>query len=195
MATLITQSALDALKRDGFGILYCPQGNYGMMKQFPEYCNFPDGCIFGANTIFGEGCSFGEWTSFGKHCHFGAECTFGVSCAFNEGCVFDEWCHFGEKNRFVGRSYFGADCKFEHGCSTSVFIKLPPPEPKPPKKSQPHMFLVGDKVRFNGNWNVPSELQGITPVVASAPYLFCGMICVDLQGWTGSYPCDGLEQI
>lgn len=96
------QSALDALKRDGFGILYCPQGNYGMMKQFPEYCNFPDGCIFGANTIFGEGCSFGEWTSFGKHCHFGAECTFGVSCAFNEGCVFDEWCHFSEKNRFVG---------------------------------------------------------------------------------------------
>lgn len=166
MATLITQSALDALKRDGFGILYCPQGNYGMMKQFPEYCNFPDGCIFGANTIFGEGCSFGEWTSFGKHCHFGAECTFGVSCAFNEGCVFDEWCHFGEKNRFVGRSYFGADCKFEHGCSTSVFIKLPPP-----------------------------ELQGITPVVASVPYLLCGMICVDLQGWTGSYPCDGLEQI
>lgn len=190
MATLITQSAL---KRDEFGILYCPQGNYGMMKQFPEYCNFPDGCIFGANTIFGEGCSFGEWTSFGKYCHFGAECTFDVSCAFNEGCVFDEWCHFGVKNRFVGRSYFGADCKFEHGCSTSVFIKLPPPEPKPPKK--PHMFTIGDKVRFNGNWGVPLELQDTTPVVASMPYLICGMICVDLKGWKGNYPCEGLERI
>lgn len=81
---------LNNFKRDKYGRLDCPSGDYTQINSFAEWCSFGEGCVFGECSSFGECCYFGE------SCVFGDRCSFGERCEFSEHCVFGERCSFGE---------------------------------------------------------------------------------------------------
>lgn len=87
---------LENFKRDEYGRLICPSGDYMQIEEFGENCSFGESCSFGEHCSFGECCSFGEWCSFGESCSFDKCCSFGKRCSFGECCSFGACCSFGE---------------------------------------------------------------------------------------------------
>ena len=59
-----TAEDLKGFKRDRYGLLLCPAGDYTEIKSFPERCSFGERCSFSMGCSFGERCSFGEGCSF-----------------------------------------------------------------------------------------------------------------------------------
>lgn len=138
---------LNTFKKDKYGRLICPTGDYSEIRAFNRCCVFDKNCIFDKDTSFGECCSFGEYCifsrrcsfgkncvfekscSFGKHCLFSADCffkegclfseicSFGVHCWFEENCSFEEYCSFGDRCQFTGSCSFHSSCSFGERCN------------------------------------------------------------------------------
>lgn len=110
-----TKADMEKFRRDVFGNLICPTGDYSLISGFGEYCKFDARCTFRSWSRFGTGCSFGEECSFGEDCSFGERCRFGMGCSFGEECRFGEDCRFGAWNSFGEWCNFSKGCNFEAG--------------------------------------------------------------------------------
>ena len=74
---IYSEEDIKNFKRDEYGRLICPSGDYTQIKSFGEWCSF------------GERCSFGKWCSFGRSCSFGKCCSFGERCNLENNLRFE----------------------------------------------------------------------------------------------------------
>lgn len=123
-------------KRNKYGRLICPTGDYTQIRHFEELCSFGKNCSFNEECSFGEGClfdvycSFGKDCSFGEHCSFrksslfGERCSFGKMCFFEDSCSFGEHCSFGKSCYFEEHCSFGKNCSFSEGCNLDNNLKF-----------------------------------------------------------------------
>lgn len=112
-----TKKDFETFKRNEWGWLICPSGDYTGIKTFPEKCIFGKGCNFGRRSNFGVMCGFGDGCTFGEMCNFDAWNSFGDGGNFSEGCNFGAWSSFGKRSIFGEASRFGACSSFGKWCS------------------------------------------------------------------------------
>lgn len=57
------------------------------------------------------------------------------------------------------------------------------------------MIKVGSKVKMNGKYRVSEKNKDKVFTVASEPWNLCGTVVVKLEGVSGGYALDGLDEV